>query len=110
MTDFVTYKEVKAIAMEHIHKTNNPDSYRFILDTLDGDFDYIFEVLLHDIPQEDFKPPYIPGLPSHTFDAKILRDDNYLVFEFFDFYKQHFCAFKVLKIAGQEFHLGIKLI
>ena len=51
--------------------------FRFILDTLDGDYDYIFEVLCADILEGDLKAPERPRIPQN---ASVFRDDIYRVF------------------------------
>ncbi|MFN9905583.1 MAG: hypothetical protein ACK56F_05575, partial [bacterium] len=39
----IIYQEVKSIANDYIQETKRPEEFRFILDTLNGDYDYIFE-------------------------------------------------------------------
>ena len=70
------FKEVMTIAKQYINPTYIPDAKQFehVLDYVRSDYDYIFEVLEHEILEGDFKAPKLPT----SFDL-ILRYDNYLV-------------------------------
>ena len=48
-TKFFDLEEAKSIALKHIEWTNFPVNFRQMLEQIDSRFDYIFDVLEHDI-------------------------------------------------------------
>ncbi len=103
----ITYQEIKSIANDYIQKTTEAERFRFILDNLNGDYDYIFEVLCADILEGDFEAPERPRIPK---DANYLRDDTYRVFEYTIGNTDKFSVIKVIKIKGVGYHLGILFV
>ena len=92
--------------MQHINESSHLDYFRFIVDTLDGDYEYLFEILQHDILEGDFEVPKEPYIPY----ADILRDDTYRVMIYHQERFYQICVLKVLKVAGKQFHLGVHLL
>ena len=60
----VGFDEIKSIARESIKKINQADNFSLILFALDGDYDYIYEVLQHEILEGDMKAPQRPLVPK----------------------------------------------
>ena len=65
--------------MEYIHKTDHPDELRRLLDVLEGDYNYIFDVIEHDILNGDLPATEELQWPD---DFIILRDDTYRVVKY----------------------------
>ena len=80
--------------------------YCSILDILNGDYDYIFEVLCADILEGDLKAPERPRIPRN---ASVFRNDIYRAFEHSIGCFDVFTVIKVLKIEGVEFQLGMEI-
>ena len=106
MVDFklIDFKEVVSIAKEYVDQTDEPLTLRSILEMMGDDYDYIFEVLQHDIMVGDFKAP--EKLRDADRYAVILRDDNYRVVKF-NHRGENLLVVKVIRVAGQEFHMGL---
>ena len=52
-TKFFDWEEAKSIALKHIEWTNFPVNFRQMLEQIDWRFDYIFDVLEHEIRAGD---------------------------------------------------------
>ena len=51
------FDEAKAIAYKYIDQLYYPEKFKLMLDTLDGNYNYIFQILEHDILVGDLKVP-----------------------------------------------------
>ena len=102
----IDFQEVVLIAKAYILNSSFPEEYKSILDHVGSDYDYIFDILKHEILEEDFKAT---EPPRHL--DRIHLDDTYRVIERYndDFCISKFAVIKVLEIAGVDFHFGLLL-
>ncbi len=102
----IDFQEVVLIAKAYIHNSSCPEEYKSILDHVGSDYDYIFDILKHEILEGDFKAP---EPPRHL--DRIYLDDTYRVIERYNYDKRYpkLGVIKVLKIAGVDFHFGLLL-
>ena len=52
-TKFFDFEEAKFIAHKYIEETDIPEEYRHMLKQIDSRYDYIFDILEHDIRSGD---------------------------------------------------------
>ena len=102
------FDEAKAIAYKYIYQLYYPDKFYLMLDTMEGDYDYIFEILQHDILEGDLKVP--DDTTSWIFEhgSRLLYGDYHVV-KYKENFSEILLVVKIIDIAGTSFKLGFAL-
>ncbi len=93
----------KAEARKHATITSRPEFFIWILREVDDRYDYIFEILKHDIIDGDLKAR---AEPRKSKIYLIIQDGDYQVVYFKDEGWEIITVLRVLTINNQDFEIG----